>query len=42
MEHVYVKIVSLDSESQITNSSNNEKPEQEKEEAVAVLAEEKN
>lgn len=32
MEHVYEKIINLDNESQTTSSSNNEKPEQEKEE----------
>ena len=42
MEHVYEKIINLDNESQTTSSSNNEKPgEQEKEEDIAVLAEEK-
>lgn len=42
MEHVYEKIINLDSESQTTGSSNNEKPgEQDKEEDIAVLAEEK-
>ncbi|RXM35985.1 WD repeat-containing protein 48 [Acipenser ruthenus] len=42
MEHVYEKIINLDNESQITSASNNEKPgEQEKEEDIAVLAEEK-
>lgn len=42
MEHVYEKIINLDTESQTTNSSGNEKPgEQEKEEDVAVVAEEK-
>ncbi|XP_074055209.1 WD repeat-containing protein 48 isoform X1 [Macrotis lagotis] len=42
MEHVYEKIINLDSESQTTSSSNNEKAgEQEKEEDIAVLAEEK-
>ncbi|XP_057347987.1 WD repeat-containing protein 48 isoform X4 [Manis pentadactyla] len=42
MEHVYEKIINLDNESQTTSSSSNEKPgEQEKEEDIAVLAEEK-
>lgn len=42
MEHVYEKIINLDNESQTTSSSNNEKAgEQEKEEDIAVLAEEK-
>ncbi|KAG5842039.1 hypothetical protein ANANG_G00173430 [Anguilla anguilla] len=42
MEHVYEKIINLDNESQTTSSTANEKPgEQEKEEEVAVLAEEK-
>uniref|UniRef100_A0A8B9JF77 WD repeat-containing protein 48 n=1 Tax=Astyanax mexicanus TaxID=7994 RepID=A0A8B9JF77_ASTMX len=42
MEHVYEKIINLDTESQTTSSSTNEKPgEQEKEEDVAMLAEEK-
>lgn len=43
MEHVYEKIINLDNESQTTSSSSaNEKPgEQEKEEDMAVLAEEK-
>uniref|UniRef100_A0A2K6FIV7 WD repeat-containing protein 48 n=1 Tax=Propithecus coquereli TaxID=379532 RepID=A0A2K6FIV7_PROCO len=42
MEHVYEKIINLDNESQTTSSSNNEKSgEQEKEEDIAVLAEEK-
>uniref|UniRef100_A0A6I8RD51 WD repeat-containing protein 48 n=1 Tax=Xenopus tropicalis TaxID=8364 RepID=A0A6I8RD51_XENTR len=42
MEHVYEKIINVDTESQTTSSSNNEKPgEQEKEEDIAVLAEEK-
>ena len=42
MEHVYEKIINLDTESQTTNSSTTEKPgEQEKEEDVAMLAEEK-
>ncbi|CAO2633215.1 WD repeat-containing protein 48 [Lemmus lemmus] len=41
MEHVYEKIINLDNESQTTSSSNNEKPEPEKEEDIAVLAEEK-
>ncbi|GCB86042.1 hypothetical protein scyTo_0026738 [Scyliorhinus torazame] len=42
MEHVYEKIINLDNESQTTSSSNNEKPgEQDKEEDIAVLAEEK-
>lgn len=42
MEHVYEKIINLDTESQTTSSSGTEKPgEQEKEEDVAMLAEEK-
>lgn len=42
MEHVYEKIINLDNESQTTSSSANEKPgEQEKEEDMAMLAEEK-
>lgn len=42
MEHVYEKIINLDNESQTTSSSNNEKAgEQEKDEDIAVLAEEK-
>lgn len=42
MEHVYEKIINLDTESQTTSSSANDKPgEQEKEEDVAVMAEEK-
>lgn len=43
MEHVYEKIINLDNESQTTTSSSaNEKPgEQEKEEDMAMLAEEK-
>lgn len=42
MEHVYEKIINLDTESQTTSSSANEKPgEQEKEEDMAVMAEEK-
>lgn len=42
MEHVYEKIINLDAESQTTSSSANDKPgEQEKEEDVAVMAEEK-
>ncbi|KAK9395790.1 WD repeat-containing protein 48-like [Crotalus adamanteus] len=42
MEHVYEKIINLDNESQMTSSSNNEKAgEQEKEEDITVLAEEK-
>ncbi|TRY81655.1 hypothetical protein DNTS_025980, partial [Danionella cerebrum] len=42
MEHVYEKIINLDTESQTTSSSANEKAgEQEKEEDVAVMAEEK-
>ncbi|KAG8138732.1 hypothetical protein E2320_001535 [Naja naja] len=42
MEHVYEKIINLDNESQTTSSSNNDKSgEQEKEEDIAVLAEEK-
>uniref|UniRef100_A0A8C6UE14 WD repeat-containing protein 48 n=1 Tax=Neogobius melanostomus TaxID=47308 RepID=A0A8C6UE14_9GOBI len=42
MEHVYEKIINLDNESQTTSSSTNEKPgEQEKEEDMAMLAEEK-
>ncbi|KAG8541481.1 hypothetical protein GDO81_028932 [Engystomops pustulosus] len=42
MEHVYEKIINVDTESQTTSSSNNEKQgEQEKEEDIAVLAEEK-
>uniref|UniRef100_A0A672STL1 WD repeat-containing protein 48 n=1 Tax=Sinocyclocheilus grahami TaxID=75366 RepID=A0A672STL1_SINGR len=42
MEHVYEKIINLDTESQTTSSSVNDKPgEQEKEEDVAVIAEEK-
>lgn len=42
MEHVYEKIINLDNESQTTSSSANDKPgEQEKEEDMAMLAEEK-
>ncbi|KPP65631.1 WD repeat-containing protein 48-like [Scleropages formosus] len=42
MEHVYEKIINLDNESQATSASTNDKPgEQEKEEDMAVLAEEK-
>lgn len=42
MEHVYEKIINLDNESQTTSSSANDKPgEQEKEEDMALLAEEK-
>lgn len=42
MEHVYEKIINLDNESQTTSSSTNDKPgEQEKEEDMAMLAEEK-
>uniref|UniRef100_A0A8C1XEL1 WD repeat-containing protein 48 n=1 Tax=Cyprinus carpio TaxID=7962 RepID=A0A8C1XEL1_CYPCA len=42
MEHVYEKIINLDTESQTTSSSANDKPgEQEKEEDVAIVAEEK-
>ncbi|KAK3546206.1 hypothetical protein QTP70_025218, partial [Hemibagrus guttatus] len=42
MEHVYEKIINLDTESQTTSSSATEKPgEQEKEEDMAMLAEEK-
>uniref|UniRef100_A0A8C1R401 WD repeat-containing protein 48 n=1 Tax=Cyprinus carpio TaxID=7962 RepID=A0A8C1R401_CYPCA len=42
MEHVYEKIINLDTESQTTSSSANDKlGEQEKEEDVAVIAEEK-
>lgn len=42
MEHVYEKIINLDTESQTTSSSVNDKPgEQEKDEDVAVVAEEK-
>lgn len=42
MEHVYEKIINLDNESQTTSSSANDKPgEQEKEEDMAILAEEK-
>ncbi len=42
MEHVYEKIINIDTESQTTSSSANDKPgEQEKEEDVAVIAEEK-
>ncbi|XP_077078434.1 WD repeat-containing protein 48 isoform X2 [Siphateles boraxobius] len=42
MEHVYEKIINLDTESQTTSSSANDKPgELEKEEDVAVIAEEK-
>lgn len=42
MEHVYEKIINLDTESQTTSSSGTEKPgEQEKEEDMAMLAEEK-
>lgn len=42
MEHVYEKIINIDTESQTTSSSANDKPaELEKEEDVAVMAEEK-
>ncbi len=42
MEHVYEKIINIDTESQTTSSSANDKPgELEKEEDVAVIAEEK-
>lgn len=42
MEHVYEKIINLDNESQTTSSTANDKPgEQEKEEDMAMLAEEK-
>uniref|UniRef100_A0A8C1I3R3 WD repeat-containing protein 48 n=1 Tax=Cyprinus carpio carpio TaxID=630221 RepID=A0A8C1I3R3_CYPCA len=42
MEHVYEKIINIDTESQTTSSSANDKlGEQEKEEDVAVIAEEK-
>lgn len=42
MEHVYEKIINLDNESQTTSSSANDKPgEQEKEEDMSMLAEEK-
>ncbi len=42
MEHVYEKIINLDNESQTTSSSAHDKPgEQEKEEDMAMLAEEK-
>lgn len=42
MEHVYEKIINLDTESQTTSSSANDKAgEPEKEEDVAILAEEK-
>ncbi|XP_033993185.1 WD repeat-containing protein 48 isoform X1 [Trematomus bernacchii] len=42
MEHVYEKIINLDNESQTTSSSANDKPgDQEKEEDMAMLAEEK-
>ena len=42
MEHVYEKIINLDNESQTTSSSANDKPgEQEKDEDMAMLAEEK-
>ena len=42
MEHVYEKIINLDNESQTTSSAANDKPgETEREEDMAMLAEEK-